>query len=293
MTRDLHLQPKYMDIHGHPNFAVYKDDRQNVIERALSLGVWMNVVGTQRDTSRLALSVAKEYQSGVYATVGLHPIHTSRSFHDREELGEGGEEFTSRGEEFDYEYYKRLAMDQKVVAIGECGLDYFRLDTKAPNFEEMINRQKSAFVKQIELAIDVGKPLMLHLRSGSGFSAYREAYEIIKKYNLKGIKGNLHFFAGSWEEAELFLDLGFSFSFTGVITFTNSYYNVIRQLPMNRIMAETDCPYVSPIPYRGKRNEPSFIVSVVDKLAEIRGIDRDYAYQQLLSNSLNFFGIKA
>ncbi len=117
----LHL----FDVHTHVNFAAFRGDYRDVIQRALDAGVWMVNVGTQRDTSARAVEIAREFPEGVYAAVGLHPIHTEKSRHDEEELG-GDTAFTSRGEEFDYEYYKKLAQDEKVVAIGECGLDYYR-----------------------------------------------------------------------------------------------------------------------------------------------------------------------
>lgn len=137
---------RFFDAHTHIHFATYRDDSREVIARALAAGVWLNTVGTQRDTSRRAVEIANQYPEGVYATVGLHPIHTSQSFHDPEELDTPGSEndnpkatpglfycsqehwnkgFAGRGEEFDVEYYEQLARDSKVVAIGECGVDYY------------------------------------------------------------------------------------------------------------------------------------------------------------------------
>src|SRR3990167_5418390 len=109
---------KYFDAHTHVNFVAYNEDREATILRAKEAGVWMNVVGTQKDTSASAVALAKKYDN-VYATIGLHPIHTSKSYHDTKELGEGGKEFTSRGEAFDYDYYLQFGKDPKVVGIGE------------------------------------------------------------------------------------------------------------------------------------------------------------------------------
>lgn len=291
------MNPKFVDAHGHPNFIAYKDDRDEVIKRALDSDVWLTAVGTQKDTSKSAVELAEKYEEGVYAIIGLHPIHTGKSFHDEKELGEGGAEFTSRGEEFDYEYYKKLAKSSKVVAIGECGLDYFRMqvqDSRFKNEGEYIKNQEEAFKKQIELSVDVNKPLMLHLRNGSGRSAYNDAFSILNSYfvihNSK-LRGDLHFFAGSWEEAKPFLDIGFNFSFTGVVTFTHDYDKVIKKLPLDRIMAETDCPYVSPASYRGKRNEPSYVSETVRAIATIRGEEFEKVREQILSNTLKFFGL--
>lgn len=274
---------RYIDIHSHTNFAAFDNDRVEVMKRAREAGVAMINVGTQKDTSASAVALAEKYLDGVYAAVGLHPIHTSKSFHDEDELGEGGKEFTSRGEDFDYEYYKKLALHPKVVAIGECGLDYFsRLIGDPPERRE---KQEEIFRKQIELAIEVKKPLMLHIRS-----AYADAFKILKTY--MGVTGNLHFFAGTIEDAKPFLDMGFSFSFTGVITFTHDYDEVVRYLPLDRIMSETDCPYVAPVPYRGKRNEPAYVVEVVKKIAEIRNENVETVRAQLLKNATQFFGLQ-
>ena len=279
------MTPKFFDVHGHPNFAAFDKDRDEVVQRALEAGGFMNVVGTQKDTSKAAVELAEKYE-GVFATVGLHPIHTSKSFHDKDEIGEEEKEFISRGEEFDYDFYKKLASHQKVAAIGECGLDYYRLisDTK--------KKQEENFVKQIELANKIGKPLMLHIRN-----AYKDAYDILK--NRIKVKGDLHFFAGTIEEAKPFLDIGLTFSFTGVITFTHDYDEIIKFLPLDKIMAETDCPFVTPEPYRrkpldgtrGRRNEPVYVIEVVKKIAEIRDTDFEKIRVALLQNSLALFAL--
>ena len=293
------MVPRFFDAHSHPNFAAFAQDRDEVIKRALKSGVFMNVVGTQKDTSKSALELAEKYE-GVYATVGLHPIHTGKSFHDKDEIGEGGKEFTSRGEEFDYEYYKKLASHRKVVAIGECGLDYYRHnanDANGDNADAANKKQEEIFRKQIELATEVKKPLMLHLRNGENRSAYKDAFAILKSYIINhtsgsSLRGNLHFFAGTTEEAKPFLDAGFTFSFTGVITFARSYDEIIRYLPLDRILSETDSPYVAPTPYRGKRNEPLYVIEVVKKIAEIRGEDVEKVCEQLVLNAVDFFQLQ-
>ncbi|TSC68061.1 MAG: TatD DNase family protein [Parcubacteria group bacterium Gr01-1014_72] len=280
------MRYSYYDIHTHLNFSAFEADREEVFALAREVGVGVINVGTQKDTSRSAVEFAEKHE-GAWAVVGLHPIHTSASYHDEQELGDGGKAFTSRGETFDYDYYRKLALHPKVVAIGECGLDYYRsMEHEAWNMEQ--KKQREIFALQIELAKEVRKPLMLHIRNGSSISAYRDAYDILKD---KGVLGNLHFFAGTIEEAKPFLDLGFSFSFTGVITFARSYDEVIRYLPLESIMSETDAPYVAPVPYRGKRNEPSYVVEVVRKIAEIRGEDAEKVREQFVKNTRSFFGL--
>ncbi len=269
---------QHIDNHAHLNFTAFDADYKEVIGRAHEAGVAIINVGTQKDTSKRAIDIAHEYGEGVYAIIGLHPVHTSKSFHDEKELGEGGKAFTSRGEEFNYEYYKELAKDPKVVGIGECGLDYFRLDSDTKEI------QKKVFEEQIRLSMEIGKPLMLHIRE-----AYEDAIEILKKY--PGVRGNVHFFAGTKEIAQQFLDLGFTLSFTGVITFAKEYEELVKLIPLDRMLSETDCPYVSPAPYRGKRNEPAYVVEVVKKIAEIKGLSVEEVSRELLQNSKRLFNI--
>ncbi|HEY4527094.1 MAG TPA: TatD family hydrolase [Candidatus Paceibacterota bacterium] len=270
---------RYFDAHTHPQFVAYDADREEVIERALEAGVAMNVIGTQKDTSVAAVAMAEAHED-MYASIGLHPIHTSRSFHDTQELGEGGKEFTSRGEQFDFEYHKELGLSEKVIAIGECGLDYYRVDesTKGVQFEN--------FVRQIDLANELKKPLMLHIRN-----AYDDAIALIKQHAK--VQGDVHFFAGNWNIAKQFLDLGFTLSFTGVITFTHDYDEVVKNAPLNMLLSETDAPYVTPVPHRGKRNESMHIPLVVERIAEIRGEDTEIVRAQLFENAQRVFGISS
>jgi TatD DNase family protein len=275
--------PEYIDIHAHVNFAAYSADWQDTIKRSLDQNVWMINVGTQKDTSKRAVELSEKYQSGVYAIVGIHPIHTDKTFHDSKELGAGNKEFTSRGEIFDTIIYDSMAIHPKVVGIGECGLDYYR---SAPETEK---KQRETFSAQIALANKVKKPLMLHVRNSSGKSAYKDALEILK--SEAKVFGNFHFFAGSWDEAKKILDLGFFLSFTGVITFTRDYDEIIKNAPLEQIMSETDCPYVTPVPFRGKRNEPSYVQEVVKKIAEIRNEDFEKLRFQMVKNALKLFNL--
>src|SRR3989338_2675798 len=268
---------KYFDAHTHVQFVAFKDDADEVVKRAQEAEVGMNIVGTQYDTSVAAVAMAEKYDD-VWATIGLHPIHTSKSYHDAKELGEGGKEFTSRGEQFDGAKYEALAQHPKVIAIGEFGFDYYRQG------EATKKLQIENFVAQIELANKVGKPLMLHIRQ-----AYSDALEVLKTHAK--VQGDVHFFAGSWEEAKQFLDLGFTLSFTGVITFTHDYDEVVKNTPLNMLLTETDSPYVTPIPHRGKRNEPMYIPHIVKKIAEIKGMEEEDARSQILLNSQRLFGL--
>ena len=277
---------KYFDAHTHVQFVAFDQDREEVFTRAKEAEVGMNLVGTQIDTSRAGVECANAHDE-VWAAVGLHPIHTSKSFHDEKELGVGGKNFTSRGEQFDMSNYEPLARDPKTIAIGEVGLDYFRLD------EESQKLQTEAFVAQIELANKVNKPLMLHIRSGkhgeAANSAYDDAVKLLKAHAK--VQGDVHFFAGKWETAKKFLDLGFTLSFTGVITFADDYAEVIRNIPLDMLLTETDAPYVTPAPNRGKRNEPMYIPAIVRKIAEIKNLDEEDIRVQLLQNAKKVFNI--
>lgn len=268
---------KYFDAHTHVNFVAYNDDREETIQRSKDAEVGMNVVGTQFNTSQEAVALAEKYEH-VYATIGLHPIHTSKSYHDAKELGEGGKEFTSRGEVFDSKVYEELGKSPRIIAVGECGLDYYRLegDTK--------DVQKDAFIQQIELANRLRKPLMLHIRN-----AYDDALEIIKSHAK--VRGDVHFFAGDWNIAKKFLDEGFTLSFTGVITFARDYDEVVRNAPLDMLLSETDAPYVTPAPHRGKRNEPAYVEMVVRAIAEIRKEPFESVREQLMKNVQRVFSI--
>ena len=270
--------PKYIDIHSHVNFTAFDSDRDEVIKRALENNTWVINVGTQVDTSKKAIELAHKYPEGVYATVGLHPIHTDVSFHDKQELGDEGQEFTSRGEEFNKDIYRELLQDPKVVALGECGLDYYHLDS------DSIKKQKETFIKQIELANEIGKPLMLHIRD-----AYADTLQILKEHAK--VLGVVHFFVGSTAEAKSFLDLGFLLSFTGVLTFTHDYDEVVRNTPLDMILTDTDSPYVAPVPYRGKRNEPVYVREVVKKIAEIKNLPETEVAEAIIENAKRVFKI--
>ena len=297
--------PRLIDAHTHVQFAAYENDRDAVIRRAIDAGIWMINVGTQKDTSRAAIDLAHKYD-GVFATVGLHPIHTEKSYHDAQELGAAPQErgeprldgFTSRREEFDYDYYKKLAEDSKVVAIGECGLDYYRLT------EDTKKKQAEIFIKQIELAREVGKPLMIHCREAFGdLIAILKEHTATTPHNPPPYEGGgqggrlispgiIHFFSGTADDAQKLMDLGFSFSFGGVITFAREYEKLIKFIPLDRIVLETDAPYVAPQAHRGKRNEPLYVEEVAQKIAKILGKDFDEVTETTTKNAIRIFGLK-
>jgi TatD DNase family protein len=278
---------RFIDAHTHAHFAAFEKDWPEVIRRALDKGVWVVNVGTQLDTSRKAVEVADHFKEGVYAVIGLHPTHTGPSFHDAKELGEGVEakRFTEAGETFDPEAYAPFAVHPRVVAIGECGLDYFRMEG---DIEAAKRRQQEAFAAQVAFAGRFKKPLMIHCRS-----AFPDLIAMLRdrKAELSAQPGIIHFFTGTPEEAKALAELGFAFTFGGVTTFVRDYDATIRSLPLDRILSETDAPYVSPLPYRGKRNEPAYVIEVVKKLAELRGCGVEEMAEAIFANARRIFSI--
>ncbi len=277
---------RYFDAHTHIHFAAYKEDVEKVIERARVRGVGMITAGTEQKSSALAVEFAHRYLD-VWATVGLHPVHSIDVTHDPEDLAIGVfEDLSDPGEKFDPAFYAKLAADPRVVGIGECGLDYFSMKSMEPGAQET---QRETFQKHLVLAHEVGKPLVIHCRN-----AYSDLIQILTEHKAllnPANAGIIHYFTGAPAEAELLLGLGFSFTFGGVVTFARSYDEAIKAIPADHILTETDAPYVSPVPHRGARNEPAYVVEVAQKLAEIRGVPEDEFVGQVLRNVERVFGI--
>lgn len=253
---------KYIDVHAHINFSEYDHDRNAVICEAKEKGIIIVNVGTDLESSKNVVALAEQYPN-CYAIVGMHPT-------------------TANDEDFDYEAFKTLATHKKVIGIGECGLDFFREPYS-------IEKQERAFQEQIRLAIACGKPLMIHARN-----SYRNILSILDQYLSSGdvkLRGNVHFFAGTIEEAKRFIEIGFTVSFTGVITFAKEYGVLVKEIPLENILSETDCPFVTPEPFRGQRNSPLNIPLIIDKIAEIKGISPDHIAIQMKNNAVNLFGI--
>jgi TatD DNase family protein len=245
------------------------------------------------------VALADKYEN-IWACIGIHPADNHNEIWNEEE-------------------FEKLVQNPKVVAVGECGLDFFRLPTNETTGEPDLKkvaiekgRQQELFEKQIQFAIKHDKTVMIHGRDVKNSSqAYAEIYETLKKYKIGNLSHekfgtskdsaknfigadlriHLHFFAGDLEMAKKFLELDATFSFTGVITFANQYDEVIKFLPPEKIMSETDAPFVSPVPYRGKRNEPAFVIEVVKKLAELKGFSEEDLNKFIFENIKRIFAI--
>ncbi|HPT40398.1 MAG TPA: TatD family hydrolase [Candidatus Paceibacterota bacterium] len=265
-----------IDSHSHLQFSDFDNDRQEVLARMREKNIKTIVIGDNYQTSLAAINLAE--QEGFYAGVGLHPIHVQ------------GENDSSQdsipAESFNAGDFSELFKNPRVVGIGECGLDYYH------NGENNKEEQKEVFQKQIKLAQDFKKPLILHIRAKDNFDAYQDALDLLKDNNYQGEKaGVVHFFSANWEIAKKFLDLGFYLSFSGVITFTHQYDEVIKNAPLEKILVETDCPYATPEPFRGKRNESTFVEYVAKKIAELKNIPIEKVAEITTKNCIELFGL--
>ncbi len=253
--------PEYFDFHSHIHFDKFAGDIDEVLQRMKDNNVWTIVVGTDINHSQHALKFAQEHD-GVFATVGLHPADNT-------------------SEQFDQSNYSDLVQDSKVVMVGECGLDYFHIKEESEQ-----KRQRDEFEKQIDFAVECNKPLMLHIRD-----AHSDGLDILrakkKEYGNK-LRGNTHFFTAGPDIAKQYYELDFTTSFPGVITFTHDYDETVKYAPKDMILSETDSPYATPVPHRGKRNEPSYVIEVVKKMAELRGDDLETLKKQLVTNAMSF-----
>jgi len=255
---------QHFDIHSHLHFSDFDEDRETIIARMKEEGIATITVGTNAKTSEEAVLLAREH-AHLFATIGVHPTHDG---------------------DFDESVFARLADDSNVVAIGECGLDYFR-----EQGTEIREQQEKLFRAHIKFAKARNLPLMIHGRPSKGtMDAYEDILAVLADY--PGIRGNVHFFAGTVDIARRFLDIGFSLSFDGPITFTDEYDDVIKMVPGDMLMAETDAPFAAPAPYRGKRNEPTYVTFVADRLAEVRGEEKEAFRSRLVQNAVRIFGLE-
>lgn len=275
-----------IDTHAHVNFRAFKDDWRETIKRSLANDTWIINVGSNLATSKRAVEIAQEFSEGVYAIVGVHPIHTSKREVDPDEL-ESETGFVSGQEHFNEERFGELVGNPKAAAVGEMGLDYYRMES-AGSIEEAESRQIEIFKKQIEFALEAKKPVVLHCRQG-----YKEMLEILTDFKNKNpqLCGVNHFFSGKLSEAQALWGMGFLISFTGVITFARDYDKVIKAAPLEKLMVETDAPYVAPEPFRSKRNEPLYVRYVAEKIAEIKELSFEEVARQTTENARKLFRI--
>lgn len=287
---------KYIDCHSHPHDKEYKDENINSDEFLAQLkldGGATIAIGTDYENSGLAIELALKHEN-IWATIGIHPADNHSEIFDEEKFVSLLESSVDKNG------------NRKVVAIGECGLDYFYFDktfgkdwendlAKKEKVQAEIKRQKEIFKRQIEFAIKHNLPLVIHGRpSKNSMNAYEDILEILegRAGKSEAFSGHAHFFVGNLEIAERFLNLGFLLSFDGPITFTTDYDEVIKFTPIERIMIETDSPYASPAPHRGKINFPEYVVFVAEKIAKLKNLSKEEVLEITKNNAIKLFNLK-
>ena len=258
-----------IDTHCHINFKDFDKDREEIINQCLKNGINIINIGVNYTASKEVIEIAEKYDKGIYATVAVHP-------HD---VGESRD-----NNNFDYDKFLELAKNKKVVGIGECGLDYEFCE----NDLEAQKKQQEVFMEHLKLAQETNKPIIIHSRR-----LFPEILEIVKKYPK--VKGVLHCYMGRWSYAEEYLKLGYYLSFTGLITYARDYDKVIKNCPLDRILIETDSPYLTPEPFRKKeeiiRNTPLNVELVAKKIAEIKGVSFEEVANQTTKNAQKLFNL--
>jgi len=253
-----------IDTHTHLNDEKFNEDRQAVIQRAKDSGVeYLINIGYNRETILSTLDLINEYDY-IYGVIGWHP-------NDASEMTDA-----------DLSWLEELSSHPKIVGIGEIGLDYYWDDVPK-------DVQKEAFRKQIQLAKRVNLPIVIHDRD-----AHQDVCDILHEEDVKQVGGIMHSFSGSIEMAQQCMEMGFYISFSGPVTFKNAKKpkEVAVEVPIDRILVETDSPYLTPEPYRGKRNESSYVKYVAEKIAELRGIDVEEIARITTENAKRVFRLE-
>jgi len=260
------------DTHAHVNFKAFHENWKAVLDNCQKNSIWLTNVGSQYETSKKAVELAEKYEKGVYATIGIHPVHAHTV-------------------DFDAKKFTTLIRSNKgkVVGVGETGIDFW-------HNTDHFDIQKEVFIKHIELAVEYDQALVIHGRNDKEgkISCYDEITKILRRFQ-KLPRAVVHCFGGNSEEAKKFLDLGLFIGFTGIITFKNAQYlqNIAQNIvPIDQLLIETDSPYLSPHPFRGKENKPQNVEFVCKKIAELK--EKDYNEVELLTfqNALKLYNIK-
>jgi len=250
-----------IDSHAHLEMHEFKNDLDEVVQRAKEAGIgYIFTVGTEKRDWKRALEIANAH-SFIYVILGVHP-------HNAKEID---------GET--YELLKRLCQNEKVKAYGEIGLDFFRNLSPRP-------LQLKRFREQVGLAKDLGLPIVIHDRD-----AHRETVEILKSEKAEACGGIIHCFSGDYQMAKECIEMGFCISIPGTITFKNAeaFQEVVRKLPLESLLVETDAPYLAPVPFRGKRNEPSYVRYTAQKVSEIKKVSFEKVAEVTTENALRVF----
>jgi TatD DNase family protein len=263
----------FIDSHAHLEMEQFDADREQMIARARDAGIEKLVAiggGTGPGSLDCGIQLAEQHEF-IYATIGIHP-HEAKLATDA-----------------DFQELDQLAKSHKVIAWGEIGLDYFY--DHSPR-----ELQQQVFFRQMELARTAKLPIVIHCRpSDKSENAWDDCLQLLERHwRTSGLGGILHCFTGSWSHAQRALDLGFMISFAGNITFPKAQpiRDAAKEVPLERVLIETDSPFLAPVPYRGKRNEPAFVKEVARQLGAIRGLSTEAIGRQTTANFYNFFKLK-
>ena len=254
---------RLIDSHAHLEMDHFRDDIEMVISRARERGIEKIIsIGIDVESSIRSLELSKRFE-GIYTTIGFHP-HEADRFEDSI-----------------IDRLKELSRDPKIVGVGEIGLDFFK------RYSEISN-QVRVFNKMLDLSKELRLPVILHIRD-----AFEEAISVLKSKGRDRIVGVVHCFSGNYNMAKRFLDMGLYISIPGTITYKGSenLREVVKEMPLDRLLVETDSPFLSPQPMRGKRNEPSFLLYTVEKIAEIRKMDLEELSHRIYQNTISLFNI--
>ncbi len=282
---------RLIDSHAHLHFPAFDADVEEVLRRAKENDIGLVTVGTKFSTSVSGIVFAEAHVA-VWATIWLHPGHV----HDHSFVDENEEyaEAPSPEHEFDEAKYETLVTHPKCVAIGEFGLDYSRIP-EGMDVETFKLDQQRVARQQLQFASKYQKPVVIHCRGGSSentATAHEDMMALIREEISRGKcekRGVIHCFTGTKAEAAAYAELGFLVSITGIVTFGKSVAAAVREIPLAQMMIETDCPYLSPIPLRGKRNEPANVALVAQAIADIKGVSLREVAEVTTANAIKLF----
>jgi TatD DNase family protein len=276
------------DSHCHLQFKAFNDNRAEVLKKCREKDTKMIVVGTQQDTSKNGVELAEKNQD-IKATVGLHPIQSKQVKVEEEDAS-----FVARGEDFDREFYENLITESdEVVGIGETGLDKHHIP-EDQDVDKLMDEQWSAFLEHVKLAREYDLPVVMHIRK-----AHKEMLSRLEDIEVD-FDGVVHCFTSKWEYAKQYLDYGFNIGFTGIITFPpkssnpqaqHNLWETVEQVSLDRLLVETDAPFLAPQKYRGDTAEPWMTEEVIKKVAEIKNLDYEEVEQRTAENCQSLFNI--
>lgn len=270
---------KLVDTHTHVNFQPFLEDYQAVIDRATERGIVVTNVGTQWESSQRSVQLADQLGGLVYAAVGLHPLHLFNDVVEEQTFGGQTQRIVAKAEQFDPARYQQLAQSSpRVVAIGECGLDYYHSAGLAAVQQQVLRQH-------FDIAVALNLPVIIHCRE-----AYDDLLTLLADYRGK-IRGTIHCYTGTPDYIPKFLEFGLYIGFTGIITFTKAepVRASAQAVPLDRLLLETDAPYLAPVPHRGKRNEPSYVWYVAEALAKLKGVSFEQLAAQTTANAFKLF----